>query len=82
MSADRFELPGLALIFPVVASGHQLVDDLLTGWRGSRERLRNLRSVMGTLRPSGGAGPGQIDVGGVGSCWHDRLLSLSLRNTF
>ena len=32
--ADRLELLGLALLFPVVASGHQLVHDLLTGWRG------------------------------------------------
>jgi hypothetical protein len=32
--ADQLELPGLALLFPVVASGHQLVHDLLTGWRG------------------------------------------------
>jgi hypothetical protein len=26
-------LLGLALLFPVVASGHQLVHDFLTGWR-------------------------------------------------
>jgi hypothetical protein len=31
---------------------------------------------MRTLRPFAvGAGAGQIDIGGVGSCWHDRLLS-------
>jgi hypothetical protein len=32
--------------------------------------------------PSQSAQGGQIDIGGVGSCWHDRLLSSSLRNTF
>jgi hypothetical protein len=63
--ADRLELPGLASLFPVVASDASWCTTCSQNVKGSRERLRNLRSVMRTLRPSQpGAGAGQIDIGG------------------
>src|SRR5215203_6017279 len=64
-------LPGL-----VIASRHELVHDLLAGWRREPREVAELAQrdadfAAFTLR----ARTRRISVGGVGSCWHNRLLS-------
>jgi hypothetical protein len=55
---------------PVVTSEHQLMHDLLP-----ELAQRDADHAAFTI----GARAGQIDIGGVGSCWHDRLLGSSLQ---